>query len=64
MGLTGTVLALAVDGNNLYAAGAFTNADSGGVMMTNIGYWDGSAWHALGSGLGTPGNGSARAIAT
>jgi len=63
LGLTGSVVALAVNGNNLYAAGVFTNTDSSGVVMTNIGYWDGSAWHALGSGLGTPGTSSARALA-
>ena len=62
-GLSGSVAGLAVDGNNLYAAGAFTNLDTGGLMMTNVGYFDGSAWHALGSGVGTPGNGFARAVA-
>lgn len=63
VGLSGSVAGLAVNGNNLYAAGAFTNADGSGVIMTNIGYFDGSAWHALGSGVGTPGNGFARAVA-
>jgi hypothetical protein len=63
VGLSGSVAGLAVDGNNLYAAGAFTNADGAGVIMTNIGYFDGSAWHALGSGVGTPGNGFARTVA-
>jgi len=62
-GLAGGISSLAVDGNTFYAAGAFTNADSGGVMMTNIGYFDGSAWHALGGGVGTAGNGFARAVA-
>lgn len=31
---------------NLYAAGAFTNI--GGVLCRGVGYWDGSAWNALG----------------
>src|SRR5882724_5954662 len=59
-GLTGTTLSLAVDGSNLYAAGAFTNTEAGGLMMTNVGYFDGSSWHALGSGVGTPGSGNAK----
>ena len=63
IGFSGIVYGLAVNGNNLYVAGSFTNTDAGGVMMTNIGYWDGSAWHALGGGLGTPGTGSARVVA-
>jgi hypothetical protein len=62
LGFSGIAIGLAVNGNNLYVAGAFTNADAGGVMMTNIGYWDGSAWHALGGGLGTPGIGMARTV--
>jgi hypothetical protein len=62
VGFSGIAYGLAVDGNNLYVAGAFTNADISGIMMTNIGYWDGSAWHALGSGLGTPGNATVRAV--
>jgi len=61
-GLTGIVLGLAVDGNNLYAAGVFTNADAGGMTMTNVGSWDGSAWHALGGGVGKPGSGNPRTI--
>jgi len=55
VGLTGTVLSLAVNGGNLYAAGAFTNMDGQGVVMTNIGYFDGSTWHAMGTGVGKPG---------
>ena len=43
--------ALAVDGaGNLYVGGEFTSA--GGVAANNIAKWDGSAWSALGSGLG------------
>ena len=55
VGLTGTVYSLAVNGGNLYAAGAFTNVDGQGVVMTNIGYFDGSAWVAMGTGVGKPG---------
>ncbi|HXR05235.1 MAG TPA: hypothetical protein VN836_11060 [Verrucomicrobiae bacterium] len=55
VGLAGTVDSLAVSGGNLYAAGAFTNLDGQGVVMTNIGYFDGSSWHAMGTGLGKPG---------
>jgi len=28
----------------------------GSVTLTNIGYWDGGAWHALGDGLGKSGD--------
>jgi hypothetical protein len=45
-----SVQALAVSGTDLYAGGAFTTA--GGVPATNIAKWDGSAWRALGSGMG------------
>jgi len=40
LGFTGVVSALAVDGNNLYVGGSYTNA--GGVTTTNIGFWDGT----------------------
>lgn len=62
LGLTGSVLSLAVDGGKLYAAGNFTNTDAGGVVMTNIGYWDGT-WHALGGGIGLPGLSGPNAVA-
>jgi len=45
-----SVSALAVIGTNLYAGGEFTNA--GGVPANCIAKWDGSAWSALGSGVG------------
>src|SRR5208337_99059 len=45
-----TVNALAVSGTNLYAGGYFTSA--GGVPANYIAKWDGSAWSALGSGMG------------
>ena len=45
----GTVYALATLGNNLYAAGTFTNM--GGVTAARIAKWDGTNWSALGSGV-------------
>ncbi len=46
-----SVDALACDSSgNLYAGGSFTNA--GGVSANDIAKWDGSAWSALGLGLG------------
>ena len=44
------VAALLVSGTNLYAGGHFTTA--GGVSANNIAKWNGSAWSALGSGIG------------
>jgi hypothetical protein len=43
------VLALAVNGSDLYATGNFGYAN--GVATKNIAKWNGSAWSALGSGL-------------
>jgi hypothetical protein len=43
------VLALAVDGTNVYAGGLFTNA--GGVSASNIARWNGNSWSALGDGF-------------
>jgi len=39
-----------MQGGNLYVGGSFTNA--GGVSANSVALWDGSAWHALGTGLG------------
>jgi hypothetical protein len=47
-------------GTNLYAGGLFTSA--GGVQANDIARWDGTAWHALGTGL-TSSSGSAAAKA-
>ena len=44
----GSVQALAASGNNVYAGGRFTQA--GGESAVFVARWDGSAWHALGSG--------------
>jgi hypothetical protein len=49
-GTSGTVYALALDGNGkLYAGGYFTTA--GRVSANYIAMWDGSSWSALGSGM-------------
>lgn len=44
------VSALAIFGNDLYAGGAFSSA--GSVTAKNIAKWNGTAWSALGTGLG------------
>jgi hypothetical protein len=44
------VSALAVSGTNLFAGGSFSTA--GGAPAINVARWDGSAWSALGLGLG------------
>jgi len=38
---------MAVQGNNVYVGGIFSYA--GASSMTNIAYWDGSTWHAMGN---------------
>ena len=52
----GSVNCLAFQGNNVYAGGNFSY--SGGTSMTNIAYWDGTAWHAMGN----PFNGTVDAL--
>jgi hypothetical protein len=49
----GTVYALAVSGTDLYAGGTFTTA--GGLPANRIAKWNGSAWSALGAGIGPAG---------
>ena len=49
-GMNGTVNALAMSGNTLYAGGSFTNA--GGNAANYIAQWNGSSWSPLGSGMG------------
>lgn len=44
-----TVYALAVDGEEIYAGGDFSAA--GGFPVSNIARWDGTSWHALGTGI-------------
>jgi len=46
------VLAIAVDGNHVYAGGSFDRA--GGQAATNIARWDGSQWAPLGPGVDAP----------
>jgi hypothetical protein len=48
--LDGSVSALAVSGDGLYAGGGFTMA--GGGAAYHIAKWDGNSWSALGSGVG------------
>jgi hypothetical protein len=45
----GTVYAMLTIGNQLYVGGHFDSA--GGVPANNIARWDGTSWHALGSGV-------------
>jgi hypothetical protein len=49
-GVSGTVNALAISGNDVYVGGSFTMAGSG--SMSSIAKWNGSSWSALGSGVG------------
>src|SRR5262249_16790858 len=42
-------------GNNLYVGGRYAT-NLGGIALTNIGYWDGAAWHSLSNGLGRTGD--------
>lgn len=54
LGLNGAVEALATSGTHLYVGGSFTTAtNSGGAAVTvnRVARWDGSSWHALGSGV-------------
>ncbi len=45
------VLALAVSGSTLYAAGEFNFTAEGGATANNVAEWNGANWLALGSGL-------------
>ena len=54
-GLNEDVYSLAVSGTTLYAGGAFTritNSSGTAVTVNSIAKWNGSAWGALGSGIG------------
>jgi len=51
-----SVNALAVSGTDLYVGGQWFTA-AGGTPATNIAKWDGSAWSALGTGIGAGGGG-------
>ena len=59
-GVNGDVLAIAVNGSDIYVAGAFTstyNSSSAQINSQHIARWNGSAWSALGSGTSAGGNG-------
>jgi hypothetical protein len=43
---------LAFQGNNVYVGGIFVSA--GGLSATNVAWYDGSNWHAMGNGLNGP----------
>jgi len=51
------ILAMASYNGQLFVAGEFASA--GGVAANNIASWDGSAWHALGTGAGNQSGGDA-----
>ncbi|MBO9327013.1 MAG: hypothetical protein J7463_17125, partial [Roseiflexus sp.] len=56
-GISGTVNAIAISGGNLYVGGAFTDA-GGASSADRIARWDGSRWHAIGTGV----DGNVRAL--
>ena len=53
VGFDGTVHAIAFCGTDVYAGGEFYTA--GNVTVHRIARWDGSQWHALGTGVGGSG---------
>jgi trimeric autotransporter adhesin len=55
--MDGSVVALAISGNDLYAGGGFTMVD--GNPANHIAKWDGDHWSSLGSGV----DGDVRALA-
>lgn len=57
VGVNGRVYAIAVTSSGVYVGGSFTSA--GGVTVSNIAFWNGSAWQALGAGV----NGRVNALA-
>jgi hypothetical protein len=56
-----TVNAIALNGNNVYVGGTFTNAS--GVTANRIAMWDGGSWNSLGTGTANGVNGTVLAIA-
>ncbi|MFQ5603781.1 MAG: T9SS type A sorting domain-containing protein [bacterium] len=61
LGVNGTVLAMAVNGTDLYIGGSFTMV--GSVAANNIAKWDGTNWTSIGSGVNNGTNGNVNAIA-
>jgi hypothetical protein len=57
VGVNGRVYAIAVTSSGVYIGGSFTSA--GGVTVSNIAFWNGSAWQALSAGV----NGRVNALA-
>ncbi|MCA8952343.1 MAG: hypothetical protein KDE27_22730 [Planctomycetes bacterium] len=53
--------ALVSDGQDLYVGGSFDRI--GNVPASHVARWDGSAWHALGTGINNYGFGFVRALA-
>lgn len=60
-GVLGSIRALTVSGSDLYVGGNFTQVNAGTDIPANrVARWDGSAWTALGNGVGLS---SVRALA-
>lgn len=55
-GLNAFVSGVAVRSSDgyLFVVGNFTATFGGGTPMAAVGYWDGSAWHAMGAGFSAP----------
>lgn len=51
------------DDGDLYIGGYFTTVNQETVSATNVARWDGTIWHALGSGAGSEGDPSDRVYA-
>jgi hypothetical protein len=60
-GVNGTVLAIALNGSDVYVAGTFTNA--GTTVVRGIAKWNGASWSGLGSGATGTSAAEVRALA-
>ncbi|MBU0607038.1 MAG: hypothetical protein KKI08_04090, partial [Armatimonadetes bacterium] len=49
--IIGSINSIAVDGSGVYACGKVTSM--GGTTVNHVARWNGSTWHALGTGLST-----------
>ncbi len=56
IGVSGSIMALAIDDTNLYVGGSFLALGDGTTSAKNIAKWDGTNWSALGDGIGTGDN--------